>query len=613
MRRIHVINRRTKRIAAIAIGLSLIAAACGDDDDDDAGGETATEAAPDTTAGGAETTVPEETSAPETTAAAAPETTSAPTEETSAPAAEAAMSVTYTLSDVAVWNDGSPITWEDFECTWLASLNTPESITTQGYDQIGSVTAGATDKEVVVNFNTPFAAWRTLFVPLLQNASHDDCNDVTADFPGGGPFTYGNNVYNMTEWTPEQIVFEVNPEYRGPKVPKTPKIVVVPAEDGPTLLKAGTVDFIYFQSYTGADQDLADPNVEFAAEGGGSYEGFYFNQDENCTPDETRSCAFVDDVFREAFYKSIDVDAVYQQIYAPFAQGLPRLECGPIAPGPYCDPVFTSDTYDPEGAVALLEGAGWTRNADGMWQNADGEAPEIHWMVSSGNPRREGTQAFLIPQLQAAGFNVIADNCEALPCVFEVRLPALKYDFTMYINTVSPDPVYITGNFACDYIPTEENGFVGQNNTGWCNQEATDELFQADATLDEAERIELVKSAITKLETDHVMIPLLQFPNIGAYRTDRVAGTQNNLAAYWAFQDWENFEDLDGDGQVVLGAEQYPTPDCQNPITSCANSSWYQWGAGFPQLLGPYIATNDQTFQPTELLEGEAVVSLPEG
>ena len=63
----------------------------------------------------------------------------------------------------------------------------------------------------------------------------------------------------------------------------------------------------------------------------------------------------------------------------------------------------------------------------------------------------------------------------------------------------------------------------------------------------------------------------------------------------------------DGDGQIVIGAEQWP--DCPNLITQCANSSWFQWIAGFPQLLGPYVPTNDQTFVPTELLAGEAVVT----
>ena len=67
-------------------------------------------------------------------------------------------------------------------------------------------------------------------------------------------------------------------------------------------------------------------------------------------------------------------------------------------------------------------------------------------------------------------------------------------------------------------------------------------------------------------------------------------------------------EDLDGDGQVVIGSEQYITPDCTNPITECANSSWYQWTAGFPTFPGVYDTTNEQTFEPSEYLAGEAVV-----
>ena len=55
------------------------------------------------------------------------------------------------------------------------------------------------------------------------------------------------------------------------------------------------------------------------------------------------------------------------------------------------------------------------------------DAPEIRWMINTGNTRRENTQAYLIPLMQAAGFNVVADNCEA-ECVFQQRLPAMDYD-----------------------------------------------------------------------------------------------------------------------------------------------------------------------------------------
>jgi len=599
-------TRRSAKLLAAVAAASLIVAACGGDDDDSAEpdattGETTAEV-PATTTG--------DTEAPATTTGdtEAPETTTGDTEAPGTTAegpAGGGMTVTYTLSDAAVWSDGTPFTAADFECTVDAIMGTPGSLSTIGYDLMTSVTEGATPQEVVIEFSAPFAPWKTLFSGLLKADAHADCNDVSADFPGA--YAYGAGPYVMTEWTAEQAVYEKNPNYAGANTGGPDRVVLVPAEDGVTALKSGLVDFIYPQAYTGIDAELADPNVAFDAEPGGQFEALYFQQDDACTPDETRSCALADDTFREAFSKSIDLEGVYEQIYAPFAQGIPLLECGPIAPGPYCDPVFT-DTYDPEGAVALLEEAGWAKDANGFWALDGAEAPTIHWMVNTGNTRRESTQEYLIPLLAAAGFNVVADNCEATPCVFQTRLPALKYDMGMYISTVAPDPAYLSATYTCDQIPSEENEFQGQNSSGWCNEEANEALHSADAELDEDARAALVKSAIALMAEDHVILPTLQFPNIGAYRTDKVAGTQNNLANYWAFKDWYNFEDLDGDGQVVIGAEQFPVPDCANPVTDCSNSSWFQWVAGFPTFPGIYATTNEQTFEPSEYLAGEAVV-----
>ena len=96
-------------------------------------------------------------------------------------------------------------------------------------------------------------------------------------------------------------------------------------------------------------------------------------------------------------------------------------------------------------------------------------------MVNTGNTRRESTQAYLIPLLAQAGFNVIADNCEALPCVFQQRLPALDYDMGQYISTAPPDPAYLIPILTCEQIPTAANGNQGQNQQGVCNEEASDD------------------------------------------------------------------------------------------------------------------------------------------
>ncbi len=141
--------------------------------------------------------------------------------------------------------------------------------------------------------------------------------------------------------------------------------------------------------------------------------------------------------------------------------------------------------YDPAAAETLLTDAGWTKDGDGFWANRTGDVPEIRWMVNTGNTRRENTQAFLIPLLPAGrlqrrrrqlrrGLRASSSGCQpsttTWPCTS---------------STAPPDPSYLTASFTCDQIPTEENDFQGQNSTGWCNEEASAMLEEADATVDE--------------------------------------------------------------------------------------------------------------------------------
>ena len=116
--------------------------------------------------------------------------------------------------------------------------------------------------------------------------------------------------------------------------------------------------------------------------------------------------------------------------------------------------------------------------------------PTIRWMVNTPDQRREDAQALLIPELAAAGFDVVPDNCDAA-CVFQQRLPALDYDLAMYINAARPDPS-VTGIMSCDAVPSDENDNVGQNSSGWCNEEASALMVESDQTLDVAARTELI-------------------------------------------------------------------------------------------------------------------------
>jgi peptide/nickel transport system substrate-binding protein len=592
--------RRSKRLVALAASLSLIAiAACGDDDD---GGSAETTAAAGTS----------ETSAAETTTASGDATET--TEGTgttdaggAAPADDVAMTLTIELSPEAVWEDGSPITWEDLQCTWQATLNTPGSILTAGYDQIVSVERGKDDKEVVVSLKSTYGPYKTLFSPaagpIIKKAAVQDCMDISAEFSTELPFS-GRSVM-LDTWSEGQSTFVPNPNYWGDDKMTVDQIVFVPQTDTDTELasiKAGQVDYIYPQFSDALSAVIGDPNIKLDVKNGGDYEGIYFQQ---------ASGPLSDPDFRKALAMSIDRQALFDQIYGPIfaAAGTEGKlnNCGPIVEGPYCPPDNYQNTYDLAGAEKVLTDAGWAKNGEGLWAK-DGQAPTLRWMVNAGNGRRESTQAYLIPLLKQAGFNVVADNCDA-DCVFQQRLPGLDYEMAMYINTAPPDPSYLTTAFACDQIPSEENGNQGGNNTGWCDEAASKALHDSDTEPDAQKRTDLIFEALRAMDETDAMLPLVTFPKTGVWRTDQVGGAvDQETSNFDGFKNFPTWEDLNGDGKIVIGAEQWPS--CLNPYTECANSSWYVWTASFPTMPGVWDTTPDGQFEISNLVTKEPVVEI---
>jgi len=591
-----VSNRRRSSFAALALGLTLVAGACSSDKKVSSGDTTATTAAaPSTTGASTETSA-----APPETTAPAPETTGVAGETTvpttGGETGGTAMTITFNINPDAVWDDGSPITAADFKCSWEAQVNTPGSITTAGYDQITSVEAGDSDKQVIASFKSVYAPYKGLFTGLIKASAVEDCNDISGDFQTELPFS--GREWKLDSWSEEQEILVPNEAYWGTRKPTVPKVVMVPKADSDTeiaSLKAGEVDFIYPQFYAGIADALADPNVKVALNYGGDYEAIYFQMTKG---------PFADPAYRKAFVESIDLDALFQQIYVPIAADRTPLTCGPIVPGDYCPDGIFGTKLDLAAAEKDMTDAGYEKNGEGLWAK-DGEVPQVRWMINAGNTRRENTQAYLIPLLKAAGFDVIDDNCEA-ECVFQQRLPAGDYDMAMYISTAPPDPSYLVPGFTCDNIPTEENGNQGQNSQGWCNQKASDELHESDVTADATKRADLIKDAITAMDTDNIMIPLFQFPKSGAYRTDQVGNVEGELNNYRAFNDFYQWEDVNGDGQIVIGAEQWP--GCLNPVTECSNSSWYVWTIGNVLLPGVWDTTNDAKYELTDLVSGEPEV-----
>ncbi|RUP37584.1 MAG: ABC transporter family substrate-binding protein [Gordonia sp. (in: high G+C Gram-positive bacteria)] len=127
--------------------------------------------------------------------------------------------VTYTINPRATYNDGTPIDWRAFENTWRLNRGTdPNYIasSTDGYDQIESVTRGVDDKQAVVRFRGIWAWPDGLFNTLLHPkiATHEDFNRSYIQNPrpelGAGPYTLASYDRNAGI-----VVFERNPKWWG--------------------------------------------------------------------------------------------------------------------------------------------------------------------------------------------------------------------------------------------------------------------------------------------------------------------------------------------------------------------------------------------------------------
>ncbi len=568
---------------ALLAGTALIAAACGSDDDSGSGDTTAATEAPATEAPSSEAPSSE-----------------APSSEPAA-GGDAAMTLTINLNPDAVWDDGTPITSTDLECTWRAALNTPGSISTVGWDLITGVDT-SDPKVAVVSFSEVYASYQGLWSDrgIIKADAVENCDDISADMLDLIPFS--GQPWVMDSWSPEQLILTPNENYWVEEdKPIAARVVMVPKADPDTeinSLKSGEVAMIFPQAFAGITDALADPNIKFTPGYGTNYEGLYFQQ---------REGPFADPIFREAFSKSVDRDLILSTIYDPIFPGSSLLNCGLWVPtvGQWCDDTQFEGSYDLAAADALLTENGWAKGADGFWAK-DGVVPEIRWMVNTPNPRREDTQALMIPDFAAKGFKVVADNGDA-DAVFQQRLPNLDYDLAMYINTASPDPS-VTSIMSCSQVPSAENNNQGQNSVGWCNEEASELMAQSDATVDEAERVDLIHQIGQALVDDSVMLPLFQFPNIAAWRTDKLSGPIDEFAGNFrsSFNNLNKWEPVGGD-EIVVGAEQWP--DCINPYTECSNSSWSFWTTTVPILPTIWTTTADG-FAPTAVVTEEPTVEV---
>jgi peptide/nickel transport system substrate-binding protein len=157
--------------------------------------------------------------------------------------------VTYNINPKAVWNDGTPIDATAFIDTWKANNGKDKAYlpaSTDGYQNMASVKAGTSSRQVVVTYDGTYVYWKYMFGGLInpKAASAQVFNKGFVNNPhsdwGAGPY-----VISKFDSKGGTITYKPNPKWWGKK-PKLDSFTWVYMEPAASInaFKNGQVDAV---------------------------------------------------------------------------------------------------------------------------------------------------------------------------------------------------------------------------------------------------------------------------------------------------------------------------------------------------------------------------------
>ena len=455
--------------------------------------------------------------------------------------------VTYHLNPKAVWDDGTPITCDDVNFTWLAILNTTGTYSTAGYSTAdGAAGISGIDcpdpQTVTLKFNKIYVDWPDLFGGaagfIIEKAKFPSADPAKPDLKSEMNDTIGfsGGPWVLDSWdATNQGVLKRNDKYWGQK-PYLDQVTFVPRTDQPTEVSSilsGDVDGIFPQpsNVPFADQFGANQNVKAVGGNGNFVEALWFQLDDPVMKDIK---------VRQAVAYAVDRDSVISGVIGLNNPNAKTNNCGLWIPGqgPWCaDPgSFAQYAYDPAKADELLTSAGYDCSgvADGGFCTKGGKDLTITISTTAGNVRRATTVSLLQQKALGAGINLQIHTYVPTD-LFSNVAPKGDFQIALYAQGPIIDPT-VTGSFSCNQIPTQANGYGGGNWDHWCNHDADKLMQNSDQELDQAKRAALIQQVAALTAQDLPMLPVDVLPNIAAWRTDKIAGVDEaSLSSPYGF------------------------------------------------------------------------------
>ena len=340
--------------------------------------------------------------------------------------------VTYDINPDAVFNDGTPIDWRVFETMWkFNNAENPDVVanSTDGYDQIESVTAGESDKQAVVTYKQAYPWWQALFDRVLHPSVADaqTFNEGYLKNPhpewGAGPYKVDQFDYNSGT-----VSFVPNEKWWGEK-PKLDKVTYRQMESQATInaYQAGEVDAV---EITNKDHLAVAKTVKDTVLRATLRPSNYLVTLNAKTPN-------LEDVkVREAVFTGINRETLAQVRFngMDYTENLPGSFALFQNQKGYQDNFGGLVTYDQDKAKQLLDEAGWTEGSDGI-REKDGKKLTLRYVTFGDSQLVKSTAAAMQKMLKDIGVDLqVAErpSSDFSKVIAEREFDVLTSGFTSY-------------------------------------------------------------------------------------------------------------------------------------------------------------------------------------
>nr|WP_070088429.1 ABC transporter substrate-binding protein [Merdimonas faecis] len=294
-----------------------------------------------------------------------------------------------TIRNDVKFTDGEPLTAEDVAFTY----NTvKETSSVNDFTMLDHAEA-ADDTTVIFHMTRPFSIWPYTMaeVGILPEHAYDSATYGTEPV--------GSGRYILKQWDKgQQVILEANPDYYG-EAPKMKQVTILFMEEDAAFLAAqsGQVDLAY-TSATYSEEEVE--GYTLAAYESVDNRGLNLPAISETTDSEGRAVGndFTSDVLvRRAINIGVDRQEMIDHVLNGY--GSPAYSV--------CDQLpwyneASEVTYDPEGAAALLDEAGWVLGEDGV-REKDGAQAKMNLLYSNGDSVRQALAADFADQMEELG------------------------------------------------------------------------------------------------------------------------------------------------------------------------------------------------------------------